>query len=95
MPCFRFKMWWMTQRMGSSGRDIPVETQFLIVESAAGANFLARAPIAASVNLTATRHETNGFVTAWSCGDRPSTSALNPAAEIGRASCRERVCQYV
>ncbi|KAE8809567.1 putative galactinol--sucrose galactosyltransferase 1 [Hordeum vulgare] len=30
---FRFKMWWMTQRMGSSGRDIPVETQFLIVEA--------------------------------------------------------------
>lgn len=26
MCTFRFKMWWMTQRMGSSGRDIPVET---------------------------------------------------------------------
>ncbi|KAL6858889.1 hypothetical protein ACP4OV_017891 [Aristida adscensionis] len=32
MCTFRFKMWWMTQRMGSLGRDIPVETQFLIVE---------------------------------------------------------------
>ncbi|GJN03874.1 hypothetical protein PR202_ga21365 [Eleusine coracana subsp. coracana] len=32
MCTFRFKMWWMTQRMGSSGRDIPFETQFLIVE---------------------------------------------------------------
>nr|CAD1826631.1 unnamed protein product [Ananas comosus var. bracteatus] len=32
MCTFRFKLWWMTQRMGSSGRDIPFETQFLIVE---------------------------------------------------------------
>lgn len=31
--CFRFKLWWMTQRMGSSARDIPAETQFLLVES--------------------------------------------------------------
>ena len=33
MCCFRFKLWWMTQRMGSCGRDIPSETQFLLVES--------------------------------------------------------------
>ncbi|KAF6141323.1 hypothetical protein GIB67_008500 [Kingdonia uniflora] len=32
MCLFRFKMWWMTQRMGSWGKDIPFETQFLIVE---------------------------------------------------------------
>ncbi|TYK11099.1 putative galactinol--sucrose galactosyltransferase 2 isoform X1 [Cucumis melo var. makuwa] len=31
--CFRFKLWWMTQRMGTSGRDIPFETQFLLMES--------------------------------------------------------------
>jgi len=37
MCTFRFKMWWMTQRMGSSGRDVPVETQFMIVEAANGA----------------------------------------------------------
>ncbi|CAO2207131.1 unnamed protein product [Urochloa humidicola] len=37
MCTFRFKMWWMTQRMGSSGRDIPFETQFLIVEGTDGA----------------------------------------------------------
>ncbi|CAM0912194.1 unnamed protein product [Alopecurus aequalis] len=37
MCTFRFKMWWMTQRMGSSGRDVPVETQFMIVEAADGA----------------------------------------------------------
>ncbi|CAA6670120.1 unnamed protein product [Spirodela intermedia] len=32
MCVFRFKLWWMTQRMGSFGRDVPFETQFLIVE---------------------------------------------------------------
>ncbi|KAL8133434.1 hypothetical protein AgCh_008773 [Apium graveolens] len=31
--CFRFKLWWMTQRMGSCGKDIPLETQFMLVES--------------------------------------------------------------
>ncbi|KAL2633967.1 hypothetical protein R1flu_005446 [Riccia fluitans] len=31
--CFRFKLWWMTQRMGSSGAEVPLETQFLLVES--------------------------------------------------------------
>ncbi|KAF8654475.1 hypothetical protein HU200_061665 [Digitaria exilis] len=39
MCTFRFKMWWMTQRMGSSGRDIPFETQFLIVEGTEGSQF--------------------------------------------------------
>lgn len=33
MCCFRFKLWWMTQRMGTNGRDIPLETQFMLVES--------------------------------------------------------------
>ncbi|XP_074320479.1 putative galactinol--sucrose galactosyltransferase 2 [Silene latifolia] len=33
MCCFRFKLWWMTQRMGKCGRDVPLETQFMIVES--------------------------------------------------------------
>lgn len=32
MCCFRFKLWWMTHRMGSSGRDVPLETQFMLVE---------------------------------------------------------------
>ncbi|KAG8100323.1 hypothetical protein GUJ93_ZPchr0013g36255 [Zizania palustris] len=32
MCLFRFKLWWMTQRMGSSGRDVPLETQFMIIE---------------------------------------------------------------
>lgn len=33
LACFRFKLWWMAQRMGDQGRDIPLETQFLLVES--------------------------------------------------------------
>ncbi|CAL5351957.1 probable galactinol--sucrose galactosyltransferase 2 [Camellia sinensis] len=33
MCCFRFKLWWMTQRMGTCGKDIPLETQILLVES--------------------------------------------------------------
>lgn len=33
MCCFRFKLWWMTQRMGACGKDVPLETQFLLVES--------------------------------------------------------------
>ncbi|PPS13306.1 hypothetical protein GOBAR_AA07335 [Gossypium barbadense] len=33
MCCFRFKLWWMTQRMGTCGKDVPLETQFLLVES--------------------------------------------------------------
>uniref|UniRef100_A0A453QVE5 galactinol--sucrose galactosyltransferase n=1 Tax=Aegilops tauschii subsp. strangulata TaxID=200361 RepID=A0A453QVE5_AEGTS len=35
MACFRFKMWWMAQRMGDKGGDVPHETQFLLVESRA------------------------------------------------------------
>ncbi|KAJ1288609.1 hypothetical protein BS78_02G101000 [Paspalum vaginatum] len=34
---FRFKLWWMTQRMGVSGRDVPLETQFMLLEVPAGA----------------------------------------------------------
>ncbi|CAN6202362.1 unnamed protein product [Urochloa humidicola] len=33
MACFRFKLWWMAQRMGVKGGDVPLETQFLLVES--------------------------------------------------------------
>ncbi|RVW50133.1 putative galactinol--sucrose galactosyltransferase 1 [Vitis vinifera] len=39
MCVFRFKLWWMTQRMGSCGQDIPFETQFLIVEGQNGSHF--------------------------------------------------------
>nr|GMD55987.1 aldehyde dehydrogenase family 7 member B4-like [Ipomoea batatas]GME11313.1 aldehyde dehydrogenase family 7 member B4-like [Ipomoea batatas] len=32
MSPFRFKMWWMTQRIETCGQDLPLETQFMIVE---------------------------------------------------------------
>lgn len=32
MCCFRFKLWWMTHRMGSCGKDVPLETQFMLIE---------------------------------------------------------------
>uniref|UniRef100_A0ACD5U4J4 Uncharacterized protein n=1 Tax=Avena sativa TaxID=4498 RepID=A0ACD5U4J4_AVESA len=37
MCLFRFKLWWMTQRMGTSGSDVPLETQFIIMEVPAAA----------------------------------------------------------
>ncbi|GJN22924.1 hypothetical protein PR202_gb10533 [Eleusine coracana subsp. coracana] len=36
MCCFRFKLWWMTQRMGTRGSDVPLETQFMLLESRPG-----------------------------------------------------------
>lgn len=39
MCLFRFKLWWMTQRMGTCGQDIPFETQFMIVEARDGSHF--------------------------------------------------------
>ncbi|XP_017979161.1 PREDICTED: probable galactinol--sucrose galactosyltransferase 2 isoform X2 [Theobroma cacao] len=33
---FRFKLWWMIPRVGSSGSDIPVETQMLLLEAKEG-----------------------------------------------------------
>ncbi|KAK9130633.1 hypothetical protein Sjap_011120 [Stephania japonica] len=38
MACFRFKLWWMAQRMGDRGRDVPMETQFLIAETKQGSH---------------------------------------------------------
>ncbi|XP_010535857.1 PREDICTED: probable galactinol--sucrose galactosyltransferase 6 isoform X2 [Tarenaya hassleriana] len=38
MACFRFKLWWMAQKMGDRGGEIPVETQFLLVESKDGSH---------------------------------------------------------
>ncbi|MEP1123682.1 MAG: zinc-dependent metalloprotease family protein, partial [Ilumatobacter sp.] len=49
------------------------------VDSAAGASALERAPVAASVNLTAAASD-GGYVTAWACDERPNTSALNPSS---------------
>ncbi|KDP30249.1 hypothetical protein JCGZ_17031 [Jatropha curcas] len=36
MACFRFKLYWMAQKMGDHGKDIPLETQFLLVETKDG-----------------------------------------------------------
>ncbi|KAL6560903.1 putative galactinol--sucrose galactosyltransferase 6 [Orobanche hederae] len=36
LACFRFKLWWMAQKMGDKGGDIPLETQFLLVETKFG-----------------------------------------------------------
>ncbi|GLJ46890.1 hypothetical protein SUGI_0989020 [Cryptomeria japonica] len=33
LSCFRFNIFWMSQKMGTSGREVPDETQFLLVES--------------------------------------------------------------
>ncbi|PIM99842.1 Galactinol--sucrose galactosyltransferase [Handroanthus impetiginosus] len=38
LACFRFKLWWMAQKMGDKGRDIPLETQFLLVETKEGSH---------------------------------------------------------
>ncbi|ERN17987.1 hypothetical protein AMTR_s00046p00128780, partial [Amborella trichopoda] len=34
LSCFRFKLWWMAQKMGTCGGDVPQETQFMLVETA-------------------------------------------------------------
>ena len=69
-----------------SGRLDAGGTTAFGVDTASGANSLQRLPIAASINLTATRHDDNGYVTAWSCGTRPGTSALNPSAGTATAN---------
>ncbi|KAJ7570247.1 hypothetical protein O6H91_01G111600 [Diphasiastrum complanatum] len=33
MCSFRFKLWWMIQQMGTCGKEVPPETQFLLLES--------------------------------------------------------------
>ncbi|CAI9114715.1 OLC1v1015497C1 [Oldenlandia corymbosa var. corymbosa] len=33
MACFRFRLWWMAQRMGDRGGDIPLETLLLLAET--------------------------------------------------------------
>uniref|UniRef100_A0A0D6QUR8 galactinol--sucrose galactosyltransferase n=1 Tax=Araucaria cunninghamii TaxID=56994 RepID=A0A0D6QUR8_ARACU len=38
LSCFRFKLWWMAQKMGNLGREIPLETQFLLLESKSGSS---------------------------------------------------------
>nr|XP_016448040.1 PREDICTED: probable galactinol--sucrose galactosyltransferase 6 [Nicotiana tabacum] len=38
LSCFRFKLWWMAQKMGDKGSEIPLETQFLLVETKDGSH---------------------------------------------------------
>ncbi|GAY37422.1 hypothetical protein CUMW_028850 [Citrus unshiu] len=38
LACFRFKLWWMAQKMGDHGSEIPLETQFLLVETKEGSH---------------------------------------------------------
>ncbi|XP_022145075.1 probable galactinol--sucrose galactosyltransferase 6 isoform X2 [Momordica charantia] len=38
MACFRFKLWWMSQKMGDKGKEIPLETQFLLLETKDGSH---------------------------------------------------------
>ncbi|KAG6589829.1 putative galactinol--sucrose galactosyltransferase 6, partial [Cucurbita argyrosperma subsp. sororia] len=38
MACFRFKLWWMAQMMGDKGKEIPLETQFLLLETKDGSH---------------------------------------------------------
>ncbi|GAA0151564.1 hypothetical protein LIER_10262 [Lithospermum erythrorhizon] len=38
LACFRFKLWWMAQSMGDKGSEIPMETQFLLVETREGSH---------------------------------------------------------
>ncbi|PIA48383.1 hypothetical protein AQUCO_01400771v1 [Aquilegia coerulea] len=51
MCCFRFKLWWMTQRMGMYGKDIPFETQFMLVESKDGSSLEEDSPTIYTVFL--------------------------------------------
>lgn len=38
LSCFRFKLWWMAQKMGKCAKEIPIETQFLLLESKVGSS---------------------------------------------------------
>lgn len=52
MCCFRFSLWWMTQRMGRSGKEIPLETQFLLLESEDGSSLTPETDLPADRNQT-------------------------------------------
>eukprot|EP00249_Psilotum_nudum_P004283 c17816_g1_i2 orf=567-2501(+) len=52
MSCFRFNLWWMTQAMGNCGRDVPFETQFLLLESEDGS------PLSSEMDLSVANRTT-------------------------------------
>ncbi|KAK9130634.1 hypothetical protein Sjap_011121 [Stephania japonica] len=33
LACFQFRLWWMSYKTGNNGRDVPLETQFLLIKS--------------------------------------------------------------
>ncbi|WP_420452965.1 zinc-dependent metalloprotease family protein [Ilumatobacter sp.] len=70
----------------SSGRLSPGASTGVEVPSPSTPNGLTARPVAASVNITAALHDSGGYVTAWGCGPRPTTSALNPVAGIATAN---------
>ncbi|MCL7050630.1 hypothetical protein MKW94_026869, partial [Papaver nudicaule] len=45
VSCFRFKLWWMSQKMGNQGKEIPLETQFLLTESDDGSIYTVFLPL--------------------------------------------------
>ncbi|CAL5207696.1 unnamed protein product [Lathyrus oleraceus] len=49
--CFRFKLWWMTHRVGTCGRDIPLETQFILIEIKESKNQKQNSPVIYTVLL--------------------------------------------
>ncbi|XP_058723948.1 probable galactinol--sucrose galactosyltransferase 2 isoform X3 [Vicia villosa] len=49
--CFRFKLWWMTHRVGTCGRDIPLETQFILIEIKESKNEEQNSPVLYTVLL--------------------------------------------
>lgn len=42
---YRFKLWWMTQWIGTRGQDVPCETQFLLVEVPNSAHYAVFLPV--------------------------------------------------
>jgi len=55
MACTKFvasarcKLWWMTPAWGSSGEDVPAETQFLLMELEDGAGFACALPTSGNI----------------------------------------------
>ena len=45
LACARNKLWWMTPEWGTSARELPPETQFLLAELEGGAGYAALLPL--------------------------------------------------
>ncbi|KAL9319211.1 hypothetical protein ACSQ67_015728 [Phaseolus vulgaris] len=51
LSCFRFKLWWMTHRVGTCGRDVPLETQFMLIENKDSKDYQENSPTVYTVLL--------------------------------------------